>query len=175
MKHEQLNQDIRKFLKRFGVSAQQAIERAVQQGLEQGTLAGDESFRAEARLIVEEVGVDLVIEGDIRLQGEEGKPSLFPTYSLTLHRTYYDQGFFNVPVDYDRHVREDEGPVKLVLGKDEQVIEGYVNRSANTNGTARIMGRTALRDWFQDRFQVGDQVDVTFQSPDVIQLLRSQP
>ncbi len=91
---------------------------------------------------------------------------LFP---LTLQKTYYRQGFFNVMVEFDRYVREDEGQVKLNLG-DGRLIDGHVNRSANQNGTARIMGGKELRDWFQDNFSVMDTVEVDLRQIQVISL-----
>ena len=92
-----------------------------------------------------------------------------PVFPLTLHKTYLEQGFFNVTVDYDRYVRQTEGPVELVLlseGK-EQRVDAKVNRSANMNGTARIMGGTKLRDWFLNHFDVGTKLDVDFSSAEV--------
>jgi hypothetical protein len=99
--------------------------------------------------------------------------SASPTFRLTLHRTYYNQGFFNVPVDYDKFVRAEEGLVTLLLGEGEEQIEGHVDRRANQTGAARIMGRAALKRWFQANFTVGDRVNVIFKSPQVIQLVRS--
>ena len=84
---------------------------------------------------------------------------------LTLHKTYYNQGFFNALIGNDQYVRKDEGPVTLVLGKSGREIEGNVNRSANMNGTARIMGRTHLKQWFQENYKEDDKVPVNFASP----------
>jgi hypothetical protein len=39
-----------------------------------------------------------------------------PLFRLTLEKTYYRQGFFNVTVDFDRFIRPTEGPVELILG-----------------------------------------------------------
>ena len=89
---------------------------------------------------------------------------------LTLHKTYYNQGFWNIPVDLDSHVRKDEGPITLLLGKYRQEIQAHVNRSANQNGTARIMGKRALRDWFQQNYAVMDNVPVRFVTPNLIVL-----
>lgn len=89
---------------------------------------------------------------------------------LTLHKTYYDQGFWNIPVDFDRFVRRDEGPITLVLGKGKQEIKAHVNRSANQNGTARIMGRGALRDWFHKNYKQGDKIPMSFATPNRIVL-----
>ena len=84
---------------------------------------------------------------------------------LTLHKTYYNQGFWNVPVGLDRYVRPDEGPITLVLGKSGREVEAFVNRSANQNGTARIMGRSSLRNWFQQNYAVMDDIPVRFVTP----------
>jgi hypothetical protein len=81
-------------------------------------------------------------------------------YHLTLHKAYFTQGFFNVPVDHDRFVRSKEGPVEIHLGADS--FDAKVNRTANRNGTARIMGGVPLRDWFQSEFSIRETVQVEF-------------
>ncbi|MGH2542683.1 MAG: DUF6494 family protein [Ardenticatenaceae bacterium] len=67
MNEEQFNLDLRRFLKRFGVSAQREIEKAVRDALETGTLTGGETLRAHARLTVEGLAVELTIEDELRL------------------------------------------------------------------------------------------------------------
>jgi hypothetical protein len=57
--------EVRKFLKRFGVSAQREIEKAAQQagaGAEAGQV-----LRVRARLEIEGVGEVMVIEDELRL------------------------------------------------------------------------------------------------------------
>lgn len=92
-------------------------------------------------------------------------------FQLTLHETYYQNGFFNVTVAYDQYVRNDNGSVRIYLGNTDDYIDGRVDRNANPNGTARIVGRSELRDWFQQDFKVMDTVIVKFLSPEVILLL----
>ncbi|MBA3943061.1 MAG: hypothetical protein H0X37_00695 [Herpetosiphonaceae bacterium] len=67
MNEDQFNADLRAFLKRFGVTAQREIERAVHQGIEAGTLTGSETLKARASLELEGVTLNLVIEEPIRL------------------------------------------------------------------------------------------------------------
>ena len=86
-----------------------------------------------------------------------------PIYRLTLEKSYYAKGFFNIPVAFDGCIRDSDGPVTLVLGGLE--IETQVTRKANANGTARLKARARLRDWFQQNFSLGDTVRVTFVSP----------
>ena len=93
-----------------------------------------------------------------------------PIFNLTLHRTYYNQGFFNVTVDFDRFVRPQEGPVVLRLGLRGPEIQGLINRRANRNGTPRIIGRTRLRDWFQKNFEPMGIVAVDLSSREIIVL-----
>ena len=90
-------------------------------------------------------------------------------FRLTLHKTYYDKGFFNVTVEFDRFVRSSEGPIKLLLGKSGEIV-GHINRRANLNGTARIMGGSALRDWFQRNYRPLDIVDVDLSAVDKVRL-----
>ena len=67
MSEETFNLDMRTFLKRFGISAQRELEKIVQQGLESGTLREGATIRARARLEVEGIDVDLVVEEDLRV------------------------------------------------------------------------------------------------------------
>jgi hypothetical protein len=71
---------------------------------------------------------------------------------------------------FDRYVRSSDGPVRLQLGRDGPQIEATVKRSANLNGTARIYGRVALRDWFRSEFKLLDAVSVDLSSQSVIVL-----
>jgi len=83
---------------------------------------------------------------------------IVPLFRLTLENTYYSQGFFNVTVDFDRFIRPTEGPVELVLGTSGLKIESNVNRRSNQNESARIMGGSKLRDWFQENYSPGDVI-----------------
>ena len=89
-------------------------------------------------------------------------------FSLTLHPTYYNQGFFNVTVDYDQFIKPQEGPVLLRLGLRGPEIQGRINRKANRNGTPRIIGGANLRDWFQKNFEPMRIVTVDLSSQEII-------
>lgn len=67
MNEEQLNLDIRKFLKHFGVTAQREIEKAVSAGVASGKLKGTETLKARAILEIDGIGTLERIEGDIHL------------------------------------------------------------------------------------------------------------
>lgn len=67
MNEEQLNIDIRKFLKHFGVTAQRELENAVAAGLADGTLKGTETLKARAVLELDGFGTLERIEGDLHL------------------------------------------------------------------------------------------------------------
>ena len=95
-----------------------------------------------------------------------------PIFSLTLHRTYFNQGFFNVTVDFDRFVWSQEGPVILRLGLGGPEIEGTINRRANRNGTPRIMGGTKLRDWLQKNYEPLAKVPVDLSTSEIIVLYK---
>ena len=84
-------------------------------------------------------------------------------FALKLGQTYYSKGFFNVPRTFD-HLVGGEGSVTLVL-RGNRPIEGTINRTANLNGTARIMGGADLRDWFRRTYSEGETVEVRFESP----------
>ena len=62
------NMQIRRFLKKVGIQSQREIEQAVHQGIESGSLCGDETLHAEVLLQVPVVGVEVTIEGEISLK-----------------------------------------------------------------------------------------------------------
>jgi hypothetical protein len=67
MDEEALNQSIRKFLRHFGVTAQQQIEQAVRRGVADGTLRGDETIAVRATLVVDGLVADHRVEGELTL------------------------------------------------------------------------------------------------------------
>jgi len=67
MDENHLNMEIRKFLKRVGVTSQREIETAVKGALDTEKLSGSETLKAHMRLEIGEVDLDLKIEGDIGL------------------------------------------------------------------------------------------------------------
>jgi hypothetical protein len=94
----------------------------------------------------------------------------YPTYDLTLHKTYYEKGFFNLGVSVDKYVRQQSGEVKLILGPSRHILVGKVDREANLNGTPRIYGGTELRNWFFKNFKMKDHVLVTILAPNEIRI-----
>lgn len=95
---------------------------------------------------------------------------LNPTYKLTLHKTYYDKGFFNIGVSDDKYIRPTSGSISITLGKSKRVLDATVNRSSNINGTARILGGNELRDWFYSNYSLKDEVKIHITSPTTIHI-----
>jgi ribosomal protein L1 len=67
MNEDRFNMEIRKFLKKVGVTSQREIERAVQEAIASGRLKGKETLKARITLSID--GLDLAheIDGDISL------------------------------------------------------------------------------------------------------------
>ena len=69
MDEDALNLSIRRFLKQFGVSAQRELERAVQNGLANGALRGDEVLPVRATLVLDGLLRDFHVDGALTLAG----------------------------------------------------------------------------------------------------------
>jgi Family of unknown function (DUF6494) len=67
MDEEVFNLEFRKFLKRFGVTAQREIEQSVASALQSGTLRGNEVLRVSATLTIPNLLPELHIDGEIAL------------------------------------------------------------------------------------------------------------
>ena len=68
MNEDTFNLQIRKFLKKVGITSQREIERAVREAIDSGEIGGGGTLRATVTLRVPEVGIELDIEDDIALE-----------------------------------------------------------------------------------------------------------
>ena len=69
MNEDALNLSIRSFLKQFGVAAQRAMEHAVERGVAEGVLRGDETLPVRATLALGDLVTDFNVDGQITLDG----------------------------------------------------------------------------------------------------------
>ena len=67
MDEDRFNMELRKFLKKVGVTSQREIEQAVRDGLESGALTGNEKLKAKMTLTVEGLDLSHEIDGEISL------------------------------------------------------------------------------------------------------------
>jgi len=67
MDENNFNMAIRKYLKKVGVTSQREIEQTVKNAVDGGKLSGSEILHARMRLQIDEIDLDLTIEGDIGL------------------------------------------------------------------------------------------------------------
>lgn len=68
MDEEKFNIELRKFLKKLGITSQREIEKAVREALDSGTLQGGESLAVKATVTIESLDMETVVDGDIRLE-----------------------------------------------------------------------------------------------------------
>lgn len=68
MNEEKFNIEMRKFLKKVGITSQRVIEQTVRDAISEGKLKGNESFGVSAILEIESLGVRESIEGKISLE-----------------------------------------------------------------------------------------------------------
>lgn len=68
MNEEQFNMNLRKFLKKVGVTSQREIEQAVRDAIESGKLSGNETLKVSVKLEMETVGLAETIDGEIGLE-----------------------------------------------------------------------------------------------------------
>jgi hypothetical protein len=59
--------ELRKLLKKVGITTQREIEHAVREALDSGKLTGNETLKARVRISIEGLDLDHEITGDIAL------------------------------------------------------------------------------------------------------------
>lgn len=94
------------------------------------------------------------------------------SFDIILGQIYLRQGFINVPVSHSNLLAGDTTTIELVLGDNNEIIHGYINRRANKGGNPRIIGGVPLRDWFQKNFKKDETLRVTIVSPISIRLTK---
>ena len=67
MNEDVFNMELRKFLKKVGVTSQREIEGAVRAAIDSGKLSGTETLKAKVRLTVEGLDLGHDIEGESAL------------------------------------------------------------------------------------------------------------
>jgi len=87
------------------------------------------------------------------------------TFDQVLEKTYYKSGFFNVKSEFSDLFGGDGDTIEIYVYSSNEPILGYINRTANKNGSPRIMGGVELRDWFQKNLNEMDLVKVQVISP----------
>jgi hypothetical protein len=67
MDDDVLNMSVRKFLKKVGVTSQREIEQAVREAVAAGRLKGGAKLPIRAEIALGEVGLRVVVDGDLEL------------------------------------------------------------------------------------------------------------
>jgi len=90
-------------------------------------------------------------------------------FEITLGQTYFNQGFFNISIEFSELFGADNSNIEIHLGeKLDSTINGYINRTANQNGTPRIMGGKKLKTWINQKHKLNDLLQVEIISPNAI-------
>ena len=99
------------------------------------------------------------------LKSKVPEGGLRPSFIVTMGKTYFRQGFFNVPVDHERYFAGDGAIAAIYLPGVISPVHGKLNRSANGNHTPRVIGGVKLRDWLQRHVRAGAQIRVVIHGP----------
>lgn len=88
------------------------------------------------------------------------------TFTVRLGKTYYERGFFNVPVAFSSMFGVHGARMDLYCGLEHAHLHAILDRKANQqSSTPRIYGKAELANWFQRRFQLDGTLQVTVLSP----------
>jgi len=103
-------------------------------------------------------------------QVENKSESLKPSFSVTIGKAYFNQGFVNVPVSFARYFGRHGEPIEIHASGLRGVVVGKINRTVNPNDTPRIMGGVRIRDWIQSHVRQGQSLKITVLGPNAIRL-----
>ena len=96
---------------------------------------------------------------------------IIKTFEVKLGIAYYNQGFFNVSQKHSDDFGADKVLIEIQLGdNNKNIIQRKINRTANNNGTPRIMGGKSLTDWIQKNYKLYDILIVNILTNGTIRL-----
>ena len=72
MDEDIFNLEIRKFLKKVGITSQREIEKAVRNTVSVGKITGEETLNVSATLKLDKIDLEEKIEGHIKLKKSDG-------------------------------------------------------------------------------------------------------
>jgi len=72
MDEDIFNLEIRKFLKKVGITSQREIEKAVRNAVLAGKITGEETLNISATLKLDKINLEKKIEGNIKLKKSDG-------------------------------------------------------------------------------------------------------
>lgn len=90
---------------------------------------------------------------------------------INLGIAYLKQGFFNIRQPYQHLIAGDNEEINIQLGSNGETIKGKINRTANRNGTPRIMAGMTYTTWVNKSYELNDQMRVEIISPNSLVLL----
>ena len=67
MNQDNFNMEIRKYLKKVGITSQREITESVNQAISEGKLTGNETLKAKTKITLQDLGYELEIDGEISL------------------------------------------------------------------------------------------------------------
>lgn len=81
------------------------------------------------------------------------------TFSINLGGTYYRTGYLNPGIEASSFLGKDGEPIRVIFNNDSDPVISKINRTANRNGSVRVVGNNQLiARWFQENFNEGDVV-----------------
>ena len=123
--------------------------------------------------LIAEINPDWNYIGKKKKNLEKKKKSyMIDEFIVNIGFAYYNSGFFNVRKKYSEKFGEHRTPIKVQLGEEKSIIEGYVNRTANTNKTPRIMLGKSYTNWMKENFKEGDVMKVKIINSNTLILTR---
>ena len=79
------------------------------------------------------------------------------SFEIILGQAYYNQGFFNIRVKHSEKIGLDNEEIEIQLGDNTtKIVRGYINRTANPNGTPRIMLGKKYTEWIKNNYSQKD-------------------
>lgn len=114
---------------------------------------------------------DVTSAAEVKELEAKGVLNAAPAFQVKLGKTYFNHGFFNVPVKFSSFFPEHGSEISVYCGDARTLVRAVVDRKANqTSGTPRIYGKSSLTAWFNKNRKLDDEVTIRVISRNEIEL-----
>jgi hypothetical protein len=109
---------------------------------------------------------------EVRALENAGVIQASPKFDVTLGKTYYHRGFFNVPVKFSELFPDHGTEISIYCGESRTLIRATVDRKANqASHTPRVYGKGSLTNWFSLYKRVDDIALIRVVSSNELELM----
>jgi len=114
---------------------------------------------------------DMPVEGrNILIENIHAEYKFFNIVVVKMSKTYWHRGYINLSIKDSFFLSKEPINVTLLLGENADFCITGRFIFATKNKQPRILGNNSLKDWFQNKYEIGDMIKVDIIQPNLFRI-----